>query len=115
MDGGAGTEQQKHGARFFGLTRNEFARVDEGAHAVGVSTEAHVEATCRDKPRPLEPERVAEAAALLLEHALRKYPFLLVANGSHDNLFSEPGSSSEPPAGRTTCHGPATARGELVE
>ena len=31
VDGDAGIEQQGHGARFFGLKRNELARVDEGA------------------------------------------------------------------------------------
>ena len=90
VGGGAGIEQQRHGARFFGLARNKFTRVDEGAmqvgYAVGVPAEAHVEAAWRDEPRAFEPVRLAEVATLLLEPALREYPPLLVANGSYDDL-----------------------------
>ena len=67
VGGGPGVEQQGTG--------DELSRVDEGSvhvgHALSVAAEAHVEATGRDEPRPFEPEGVAEAAALLLEPALR--------------------------------------------
>ena len=47
VSGCAGVEQQGHGAGLFGLTRDESARVDEGAMQIGYAVEVPTESTLR--------------------------------------------------------------------